>query len=255
MLVLLHGKAAAQEQRHQFSLSAGRQITAMLDEQASPLVYEARAWQAGLSYERRGQRSRLGVQLLPAIGITLPERFGVRHYGNEHFSYTVESAYYNLEAEVLYLRLLNKTESRLKLFAGGALSNSLGISDAIANFYAGTNIAALDAQVQLEYKPTLSSLFKLRAGVPIAAAVTRHIYANYPKSAEYNNLNSFFRQGTRPALPDELQRVTAQLSYQHSLSRRFALGASYRFSWFHYPYSRPVRAYSQAFTIQSIVQF
>ncbi|UOQ51352.1 hypothetical protein [Hymenobacter cellulosivorans] len=228
----------------------------MLDQQASPLLYRAKGAAFQLGYTRRGSNSRFSIELQPIFGQDLPKRYGVRLYSNGLGTYAIQSTYYDASLSLRYLRRLPTADpARFRLFAGLGVQNRLQISDAVANLYWGLNVAGLYAEGRAEYNPTPRQQITAELSVPGLAAVTRHTYANYPKSTDDGNLVAFFRQGTRWATVADLQQVQASLRYQYTLFGRFNVGARYRFQWLHFPAPRPIRTYDQSLIGQLGYQF
>ncbi len=248
--------AVAQPQKNELRLSAGVVNVALRDEQASPLRYGANATAVQLRYLHRGNRSRFGVGLAPAVGTALPDRFGVRRYGDDFYTYAVQSAYYQLDLGVYYLRRLTREDRRkLHFFAGGAIRNNFRYADAVANFNWATNLLALRAEGLAEWTPGSRHRFTAHAGLPVFAAVTRPVHANFPKSTAEPNLVAFFRQGTRRATVIHLQQLALEATYQFRVSKRWGVGGTYAFDWFRYSLPRTVRAANQSFLLQSGYHF
>ncbi|OUJ70373.1 hypothetical protein [Hymenobacter crusticola] len=244
------------ERRHELWAGGGPLERVMLDRQASPLVYRAKGSAFQLTYTRRGTRSRLSLDLQPTFGQDLAKRYGVRRYHNGVGTYAIQSAYYDASLALRYLRRLpTANPAKLRLFAGLGVQNRLQVSDAVANLYWGLNVAGLYAEGRAEYQPTPAQQLTAELSVPGLAAVTRHTYANYPKSTDESNLGAFFTQGTQWASLDQFQQVQASLRYHYTLFRRLHVGVRYRFQWLHYPAPRPIRAYDQSLLGQLGYQF
>ncbi len=249
------GEVSAQLPKHEIRLSAGILQGKMLDRQASPLVYKHQATAAAIGYYHRSDRARFTVNLSPALGTNLPERFGERTYGDEQHHYTISSAYYGAAFSLGYLRAIRKTDQNFKLFLGGKLENQLAVSDAIANFYWAMNVASLQAHLQGEYSLGSRHAFIASISTPVFAAVTRHNWANFPKSADDTNFKAFFRQGTDLTGPHRLHQVSTQAVYNFRLSQHFSLGAHWDFHWLSYSKPRPVRTYTHAFLFSTAYTF
>ncbi len=249
-------EARGQNQKNELRLSAGVVKMAMLDEQASPLRYGADAATVQFRYVHQGNRSRFGIELAPAVGTALPDRFGVRRYGDDFYTYAVESAYYQLDLGVHYLRRLTREDRRtLHLFLGGGIRENFRYADAIANFNWATNLLALQAEGLAEWTPGSRHRVTAKAGLPVFAAVTRHVHANFPKSTDGSNLAGFFRQGTRRATVNHLQQLSLEATYQLQISKRLSLGGTYTLNWFRYSLPRTIRAVNQSFLLQSGYHF
>ncbi|WP_224995385.1 hypothetical protein [Cesiribacter sp. SM1] len=255
LLLCLSVTATAQLPKNEIRLSAGILDGKMLDLQASPLVYHHQATAAAISYARRTSRARFTALLSPALGTNLPFRYGERTFGDEQHQYTVASAYYGADLSFSYLRSLSKVNKKLKLFLGGRLENKLAVSDAVANFYWATNVAALQAQLQGEYKVGSNHLFSASVSTPLLAAVTRHNYANFPKSADDTNFKAFFKQGTVLTGPHRLHELATQAGYRFQLSSHFAFGADWGFRWLVYSKPRAIRTYSNSFLFSTAYTF
>ncbi|MBD0261068.1 MAG: hypothetical protein ICV83_35560 [Cytophagales bacterium] len=249
-------EARGQHQKNELRLSAGILKMAMRDEQASPLRYGADAAAVQLRYVHRGNRSRFGIEFAPAVGTALPDRFGVRRYGDDFYSYAVESAYYQLDLGVHYLRRLTREDqSKLHLFVGGGIRENFRYADAVANFNWATNLLALRAEGRAEWTPGARHRFTAQAGLPVFAAVTRHAHANFPKSTHEPNLVAFFREGTRRATVNHLQQLALEATYQFRVSKRWGVGGTYAFEGFRYSLPRTVRAVNQSFLLESGYHF
>ncbi len=256
LCVSLLAPARAQQRKNELRLSAGITQTLMRDEQASPLRYHAGVKTVRLGYFHRSNRARFGFELAPSVGSLLPDRFGARTYGDEAYSYTVSSAYYEMDLGVHYLRRVGKANGRsLRLFVGGSLRENFRYADAIANFNWGTNLLGLRAEGLVEWTPGTRHRFTVRAGLPVLAAVTRHTYANFPKSTDEANLSAFFRQGTRLGTVNRLQQLVLEAGYQLRVGKRFSLGGTYGFNGFRYALPRTFRAADQSFALQTGFHF
>ncbi|GAB3163064.1 hypothetical protein [Telluribacter humicola] len=247
-------RLAAQEHPNSLKVRVGSLSGRMLDQQASPLLYHTRATQVTLDFLHMSKRARFSVAISPAIGTTLPERFGERAYGDDFYQYKVHSSFYAADVDVSYIRQLGSRSRKVKFFLGGKLQNSLQIADKVANFYWATNVAALQAQFQTEYT---HNRHHLTAGVstPVLAAVSRHIHANFPKSADESNFIAFFKQGTRFTAPHRLRMLQANAHYQFMLSQRMSAGVDYGIRWMRYPSPRPVQSIYQSVSVHTAFNF
>jgi hypothetical protein len=261
-LAILATLAPAQAQqprpqsRHELSAGGGVMTRIMLDRQASPLVYRAKGQAFLLNYTHRGANSRFAVELQPLLGRDLPKQYGVREYSNGMGTYTIQSVYYDATLGLHYLRRLpTANANKLSLFAGLGVQNRLQISDAVANLYWGMNVAGLYAEGRAEYSPAPQQHLTAELGIPAFAAVTRHTYANFPKSTDQTNLEAFFSQGTQWGSVNKLQQVQASLRYHYTLFNRLNVGMRYRFQWLHYPDPQPIRSYDHSLTGQLGYQF
>jgi hypothetical protein len=249
-------QSARPERRHELTAGGGPMGRTMLDRQASPLAYRAKGPAFGLSYAHRTSHARPSLELQALLGHDLPRRYGVRRFNNGQGTYTLQSAYYGADVRLRYLRRLPApAPEKLHLFVGAGLQNSLQISDAVANLYWGMNVAGLYAAGRAEYEAAPRQHFTAELALPVGAAVTRHTYANYPKSTDEGNLAAFFSQGTHWALPNRLQQVQASLGYQYTLFDRLSVGLRYQFQWLRYPAPQPIRSYDQRVAGQLGFQF
>ncbi|QMU28641.1 hypothetical protein [Adhaeribacter radiodurans] len=247
----------AQDKEKEISLAYGPYHQTTLDAQASPLLYKTHhSNTAAFQFINRGEKSRFLLKLNPAWGNYSPERFKSRTYGDDNYVYAITPTLYALQLKLAYLRQIPlKAAPTWKLFAGGELSNGFLLSDEIANTFWATNIASVNAAILAEWEPARHHSFSTQLSIPALAIVSRANYANYPKSTHGTNLTEFFRQGSNLATLTKLQQINLATTYNLHLSRRFALGASYQFSWFHYPDPRPIRSYSQALLLQTSYRF
>jgi hypothetical protein len=248
----------AQEKEKEISLAYGPYAQTTLDQQASPLLYKTHnANTAAFTYTRRTGKSRFGLKVNPAWGSYAPARFKSRVFGDDEHIYAITPTLYSLNLKVNYLRKLKTpgTAENLQFFIGSEISNSLLISDQIANTYWGNNILGLQVATQVEWRPAVSHKITGLLSVPALAVVSRANYANFPKSTNGSNFREFFRQGSELITVSKLQQVNLEAKYSFRLTRRFEIGGYYQFSWFHYPDPRPVYSFTQALLLQSSYHF
>ena len=170
-------RLTAQEHPNSLKIGVGSLSGKMLDQQASPLLYHTKATQVTLNYLHKSKRARFEVAITPALGTTLPERFGERAFGDDFYQYRVHSSYYGADLDISYIRRLGRQPRNVQFFLGGQLQNTLQVADQVANFYWATNVAALHAQFQTEYH---HNRHHLTAGLSVPVLASRGI-ASHPR--------------------------------------------------------------------------
>lgn len=261
LLLLLTAVTHAQTtpyKRRAVSLSFGWQNFKMLDKHASPLAYGTNSIfpKIGFSYSRQTSRSDFQIEVSGASGQLLPKRFGNRTYKakwseRDSFQYTVSSPFYNANIKASYFRNIRPfSTSHIKYWIGGVLNESAYYSDGVANFPWIINAADISPAFKVAYTPSFQHSVGIQVDFAAFAVVTRSIYALFPKTNKDKNAVSFFKQGTRIALPDKYRKANLQLTYQYQVSRKFAVGAAYGIKWMRYSNPKMLHAIDKNFDIK-----
>ncbi|MBS1653786.1 MAG: hypothetical protein JSU05_02990 [Bacteroidetes bacterium] len=229
------------------SLSAQLQEFKFLDIHASPLLYKTSLSPClTLSYAHQSKRSIFSTSLTGSTGNANPERFGSRFYspGNNasEDSFTLSSGFVSVQFETAYLRKFRKSKNEnLSYWLGAQLKETAFYADEVADFPWLMNDISLSPLFKAIYYQKKNTI-DVELGASVLSAVSREIYALFPKSATDNNVISFFKQGTGICSINKFQHLHFKANYFYSVSKRIEAGATYSLQWMHCNYPKRIQA-------------
>ncbi|GEO02748.1 hypothetical protein AAE02nite_04120 [Adhaeribacter aerolatus] len=254
------GSLSAQDlKQSQLSISYRLSHLTFLDQQASPLIYQANLNGVAVAYEHSAPKSRSFINFQANLGTALPKGIGMREFtftGTDFYGETTTTkllhapTIYVGQLEAGYLRRL-KTGGTKSIFVGGTLQNWIAYSDNIGFWSTmGINTASLNAAIQYEKKLSPKQQFKMGASFPVVAIVSRMPYSNVISAPERGNFEAFFTEGSQLTSLHHYQRLNLHAAYSYRLSRHWQTGLAYNFTWLHYTHPQPIRVLNQALNIQ-----
>ncbi|QDK81527.1 hypothetical protein EXU85_24120 [Spirosoma sp. KCTC 42546] len=254
--------AKAQTYKNTIGLSLGTFRLRSLDQQASVLEYAGQALPLfGLTYRHQSENSRFNLRLSGGAGQMNPTRFGPRTYttpigDGKEFTYQISSTMYAFTLEADYLRRIGATEpGKFNTWVGGSIQESAWYADEVGNFPWLVNTATFSPVVQTDYAFQPNHSLSLRVDMAVVGLITRAIWSNFPKSTTDNNVEAYFKQGTRAATVSKLGNVNVQFGYSYRLSSRMSVGATYRARYLSYPDPRPIQAISSSISLDGEIHF
>jgi len=235
--------------RRAIGLSLGWQNMKMLDQHASPLAYGTNSIfpRVGLSYSRQTGRSAYDIEVSGASGQINPARFGARQYKakwsqTDSFQYTLSSPIYMTDIKVSYYRNLGSLSTgNQNYWVGGALEESAYLAPEMMNMPWLYNAVDLSPAVAVNYEPSFDHNIGIKVDFAAIALVSRATYGFFAKSNKDKNVKAFLKQGTRAVLPNKYRKGNLNLFYRYQVSRKFAMGSSYKLKWTHYSVPKPLR--------------
>lgn len=244
--------------RNSAGLFLGWQNFTFLDRHVSPLTYSTNSLfpNVGLFYNKQTDRSILNIQVAAAKGNINPSRFGERSYKavwspKDSFQYTLASGFIHANVEGSYLRNVSSlTTNKLNYWVGGTINESAYYGDDISAFNWMLNVADLAPSFRLGYLPLTNHSLTLRVDLSVLGAITRPVYALFPKSNKDKNVPAYFKQGTQIVSVDKFQKVNFSLGYQYQAGRYFAAGVEYRLKWLHYSLPKDIHAVDKHFDVK-----
>lgn len=243
--------------RNSVGVSIGWQNFSFLDQHSSPLKYSTNSLfpKVGLFYSKQTDRSFLNVHLAASKGSVFPSRFGQRSYKSvwsptDSFQFTVASPFVHVDMEASYLRQVSKTPDRVSTWIGASFNEAAYYGDDVARFPWLLNVADLSPRVRVQYAPLSRHSFTLQVDLSVLAAITRPVYALFPKSNRDKNVPAYLKQGTQLASMNKFQKVNFSVGYNFQASRHFAAGVQYRLKWLHYTLPKDIRAVDKQFDVR-----
>lgn len=228
---------AQEESYKKLFLRLGTLDLHLLDEQASPILYQGNGIQAQLGFEKQKGLNRWAYSL--SLGqMTLladdPEvRFGENEAGTS-----------SMAVQLSYLRAIPGSGS-FRWSYGARLQNELLLDfEAIGDFPWIFAQGGIFAQAQVDY--VLGERHQLSGGLalPVFSWIIDMPYSQVPRTeGKAPGVGSAITEGFRIPSWATYQRVDLSLGYQFDFAENWSLEAQYQWAWFHDKEPRNLWAY------------
>ncbi|MEL6254756.1 MAG: hypothetical protein AAFR87_22280 [Bacteroidota bacterium] len=209
----------------------------LLDEQASPILYQGNGIQAQFGFERQKNLNHWVYSLSLGQMTLLADDPEVR-FGEEEAGTSV------MALQLSYLRVIPGSNS-LSWSYGARLQNELLLDfEAIGDFPWIFAQGGIFAQTQLEYR--LGEKHQLSGGfaLPVFSWIIDMPYSQVPRTeGKAPGVGSAIREGFRIPSWATYQRVDLSLGYQFNFAEKWSLESQYQWAWFHDKEPRNLWAY------------
>ncbi|MCB0644383.1 MAG: hypothetical protein KDC44_22215 [Phaeodactylibacter sp.] len=251
LLLSSQSRLTGQTNTDRWGLQVGWTASQLLDQHASPLLYQAHTADIGLSY-RHPSKVLLEVGLVLKIGTNQAKDFGQRSsyiedpadlFGNRSGYEAVVNPWLSMLNADLQLKLLWPIGEHHHLggvFHARHFTTGMG---ATTTYY-----TQIDLAPAYQYAQPLgqSSRLQIDARLPVAALVVR---PSYSKDASLPDVLSYWwgyvQTNTRFSTFPTLFNPSARLGLYRQLPSGREIGLSYQAQWLQYPDPRPIRILDQ----------
>jgi len=219
----------------------------MLDQQASPVVYNLNAPLAQLSYQHQNLQKTLVFNAYFSLGQLKANNNNLPTLNTElGLSTTVAGL------DIFYWKNLNTNTDNWQQMLGASFQYDFMIDfEAIGDFPWAMGQANLGINYGRKYLLENGNRLEAKVGIPVFGIWTRMPYYNIPRTqGKVPGVGSFLAEGTKLATWNHYQRIDLSLAYQFQLNERWQLQASYQFAWFHYVLPDDIYVYQQQLNLQ-----
>lgn len=220
------------------SLQAGVAFThtAILDEQASPLLYHHNGPAIDIRYQRNTARGIWVAQLNGGLGQLRPAGMDDRYWyitegaeGAITDSVPLNGTFYHGQFKLGYLHAVQEGE-QAQTFLGGTAGNTITYSDNITRL-GWFNATSLNFEAQCRLSLASKHLLEIRVSIPILARITRLPWHNTVSAPGGNsNLHTLFSE-SMVGWPANYRQIDVQLQYQYQVREQLHLGIAYQAQW------------------------
>lgn len=244
-----------------FCLSTGYNHMRMYDEQVSPLIYRADVVPLALGFQVITDKKFWGVhaELLPLIGtmrsvnynerifkIYSPNNNGELEYKESNLK---QSGFFQQEINFWFQkRIRNEKWNKSKLFFGGEFKHYFHLAFTPSAVFV-MNEMSLNPMFTIIRTINENSTFTSTISFPLTGMLVRLPYANDPADGKHGNVLSTYIMGLNFITPINYQRLNFVFGYNTKLSKKWNIGISYKFNWFHYSKNRGISAYENQFMV------
>jgi hypothetical protein len=246
-------------QRNVFKLGIGYQRTRLLDEQASPLVYEANQPTFTAGYYNTGNKGKFTAELNGAIGSFNPAGMQNRYWYSTTYNPDGST---KLDSNLLMGKLYSgriklgwmqdishgsgtkdKSQLSTRQFAGLSVNDQVFYSDNIVRT-GWLNSATVNGDYQITSVMNTKHFISFKISIPLFGVNTRLPYHNTVASPDgEGHLKTLAKQGSRFVWFGNFQNIQLEAGYEYAFSKNFGLGIRYFGQWLQYSYEKPVRLY------------
>jgi len=224
------------------SLSLGFHDFTMLDQHASPIIYNLNAPIAQLGYQQQNTKRTLAFDLYFGLGQLKASNSELPTLDSDLGLSTTTAGF-----DIYYLGNLSSSKENWRHAMGTSFQYDFMIDfEAVGGFPWAMSQAALEINYRRTYLFETGDRLEARVGLPILGIWTRLPYYSIPRTqGKVPGVGSYFAEGTKLATWNNFQRINLSLAYQFQLNARWQLQAGYQFAWFHYAIPDDIFAYQQ----------
>lgn len=230
-----------------FSLSLGVQNFTMLDQHASPVIYQLNTPIAKLGYQHQNPKRMLTFDLYFGLGQLKASDNNLPILDSDLGLSTTAAGF-----DVYYRRSLSSNTDNWQHSLGASFQYDFMIDfEAVGDFPWAMSQAAFEINYSRAYLFENGNRLKAMIGVPVFGIWTRLPYYSIPRTqGKVPGVGSYFAEGTKLATWNNFQRIDLSLAYQFQLNEKWQLQAGYQFAWFHYALPDDIFAYQQQLNLQ-----
>lgn len=243
--------------QHQFGVSY--QNYRLIDQNYSPLIYNAHNLSLHYQYQKSTQKSIFETSAKFAIGNNQPKGIGQRTFVLEDSYYDINGnkerdeitfnpfiSFGEIAANLAYYKPIQ--QSKNSLWFGGTLSETFSYSGVGADTWF-FNELSLSPTLKMQYQFNNNSQLEANLSFPIAAYLVHAPYSIDPSLAKpVSYFQMFLETGSNIATINDFQKINFNTTYQLKWQNR-TIGLRYRFMYFNYNLheNRDFSAYANEF--------
>ena len=258
-------------QNNSIQLGFGFQRTWVLDQQGSPLKYQAKEKIISLGYQHLGENSKLDLQLSGALGDFFPTGLFNRQLYDPGYnadgthktdSSLMNGRIYSGRIKLGYLHavgngysVIDKKELQSRNYAGASLNNQIFYTDNFTRT-GWMNSSSFNGEFSHRSIFNAKHQFEIKISIPLFARVSRLPYHNsISSSSDDGNIKTFFKQGSRFAWFGNFQNIQLDAGYAYMLNQNFGLGMHYFGQWLHYTKEKPINLFQNQLALTASVNY
>ncbi|MFK7935829.1 MAG: hypothetical protein AB8G22_20110 [Saprospiraceae bacterium] len=228
---------------NEFSLSLGATNFSLLDQHASPLVYQMTAPSIGFHFSKNKPQWRWEIEAQATLGNLQIQR--------DDLAFNLTNRFFQPRTSMFHLQygwLKNVVKKdKFQTYLGGKLRYEFWQDfDSVANWAWGIGQGSLQLAGRQEFILKNEQQITLELAIPIVGLITRLPYNLIPRIPDQSpGVASFFATGTRLTSLHQYRSLFFNIGYQKALNERWQVGLKIQTDLYYYELPAPVRARQQ----------